>query len=400
MRFFYTLKFQIGLALFFLVLALTGAVFVSQYMMEELLNTEKIIQLGGKLQKSSQQMSMQALNYIANTPSDSSTYDRDLNLYYKDLMSHIETFDMIEEAFMSKQFSQDMTGMDDMMEATLSEEVEQVVKSLHETWLGWRAKLMTQLGSSASMPHLSMAAEYIQNNGEQLSAATDLLIKQLDEHAYHRKEQLQQLNSFLLFFAVVTVLGIIFWFYKRVIVPLDITSLGMKKIALGDFEHRLPVKGDDEITQMNQQFNQLSHQLNSLFQLMTRLQDGGNLDEILRFISEEFSKLLPLDWIGILFVTGDGKIQLERGYAEQHAENFGSIRFDLEGTLLEESLVSRKPLHIPDIAARLRENKVYKFLNILVQKNCREAIFVPLEKQGGTRWCTGFCFQAVACLYT
>ena len=58
MRFFYTLKFQIGLALFFLVLALAGAVFVSQYMLEELLNTEKIIQLGGKLQKSSQQMSM------------------------------------------------------------------------------------------------------------------------------------------------------------------------------------------------------------------------------------------------------------------------------------------------------------------------------------------------------
>ncbi len=381
MRFFYTLKFQIGLALFCLVMALAGSVFVSQYMLEELLNAEKIIQLGGKLQKSSQQMSMQAMNYIASTPSDSSTYDRDLKLYYQDLMSHIETFDMIEEAFMSKQFSQDMTGMDDMMEASLSDEVEQVVKSLHQTWLDWRQKLMSHLGESVSMPQLTMAARYINNNGNELTLATNQLIEQLAEHAYYRKEQLEQLNRFLLFFSVLTVLGIIFWFYKRVIIPLGETSQVMKKIALGNFEQRLPLRGNDEITQMNQQFNHLSHQLNSLFQLMTRLHEGGNLDEILRFISEEFSRLLPLDWIGILFVTGDGKIQLERGYADQHAENFGSIRFELSGTLLEQSLVSQQPLHIPDIEARLKENKVYKFLNILVQKNCKEAIFVPLEKQ-------------------
>lgn len=382
MRLFYTLKFQIGLALFFLILALTGAIFGSQYMLGELLNAEKIIQLGGKLQKSSQQMSMQAMNYIANTPEDSSTYDRDLNLYYKDLMSHIETFDMIDEAFMSKQFSQDMTGMDDMMEASLSEEVEQVVKSLHQIWLAWREKLMSHLGESVTMPHLSMAAQYVQANGDELIRASNHLLEQLSEHAYQRKAQLEKLNRFLLVFSVLTVVGIIVWFYKRVIVPLGVTSQGMKTIALGEFEHRLPVHGNDEIAQMNQQFNLLSHQLSSLFQLMSRLHEGGNLDEILRFISEEFSRLLPLDWIGILFVTGDGKIQLERGYADRHAENFGSIRFELEGTLLQESLVSQKPLHIPDIEARLRENKVYKFLNILVKKNCKEAIFVPLEETG------------------
>lgn len=381
-RFFYTLKFQIGLAIFCLILPLAAAIVVSQLMLEELLNTEKIIQLGGKLQKSSQHMAMQAMNYTANTPDDSSTYDRDLNLYYKDLMSHVETFDMIEDAFMSKQFSTDMTGMDDMMEASLSDEVEDAVKALHQTWLDWRRKLMSQLGESVSMPHLFMAAEFIQNNGNELTLATNQLMDKLAAHALYRKTQLEKLNHMLLVFSVITVLVIILWFYKRVIARLEATSQGMQKIALGNFQYRLAVQGKDEITQMNQQFNHLSNQLSSLFQVMTSLHEGSNLDEILRFISEEFPRLLPLDWIGILFVIGDGKIQLEKGYADQHAENFGSIRFDLDGTLLQASLESQQPLHIPDIEARLKENKVYKFLNILVQKQCKEAIFVPLEASG------------------
>ena len=382
MRFFYTLKFQIGLAIFCLILPLAGAIIVSQFMLEELLNTEKIIQLGGKLQKSSQHMAMQAMNYTANTPDDSSTYDRDLNLYYKDLMSHVETFDMIEDAFMSKQFSTDMTGMDDMMEASLSDEVEGAVKTLHQTWLAWRKKLMSQLGDSVSMPHLFMAAEFIKNNGNELAFATDQLMEKLAAHAQSRKTQLEKLNHILLVISVITVLVIILWFYKRVIARLEATSQGMQKIALGNFQYQLAAQGKDEITQMNQQFNHLSNQLSSLFQVMTSLHEGSNLDEILRFISEEFPRLLPLDWIGILFVIGDGKIQLEKGYADRHAENFGSIRFDLEGTLLQASLESQQPLHIPDIEVRLKENKVYKFLNILVQKQCKEAIFVPLEASG------------------
>ena len=110
--FFSTLKFQIALALSFLVFAMAGSMLVSQYLFEEIYQAEKIFQLGGKLQKSSHQMSMQAMNYLANEPEDSSAYHRDLNLYYKDLKYHIETFDMIENAFMSKQFSEEMTGMD------------------------------------------------------------------------------------------------------------------------------------------------------------------------------------------------------------------------------------------------------------------------------------------------
>jgi len=385
MRFFYTLKFQISLALLFLVLAMMGTIFTSQYMLEEILRSEKIIQLGGKLQNSSQQMSMQAMNYLANKPEDDSAYERDLNLYYKNLMSHINTFDMIEEAFMSKKFSQDMTGMDDMMEHELSEDIELVVKSLHKTWLIWRAKLMERLGQSASMPKLELAASYINENGSALRFASNQLIIQLTENALYRKKQLEQLNHFFLIITLLTVIGIIFWFYKKVIKPLDKTSQAMSNIALGNFKLRLPVTGHDEINRMNQEFNHLSHHLDSIFQLITRLQKGGGLDEILRFISEEFSKILPLDWIGILLVTGDNKIQLERGYTESRAESFGSIRFDLKDTLLEQSMLSQKPLHIPDIESRLKENKVYKFLNILIGKGCKEAIFSPLEESSALR---------------
>ena len=378
MAFFSTLKFQIGLALFFLVFAMAGSMLATQYIFEQTYQAEKIIQLGGKLQKSSQQMSMQAMNYLANTPTDSSTYERDLKLYYKDLVAHIDTFDMIDNAFMSSRFSQDMTGMDDMMETVLSPEVETAVKDLHKTWIQWREVLLEKLGSEPSMPRLNLAAQYIEQNGQDLSQASDRLLLKLSDHAYSRKQQLQQLNQYVLVFTVLIALVIIIWFYRRVIRSLIQTGKGMELIALGDFKHRLPVSGNDEISRMNHQFNYLNQQLQMLFQLMTRLYDGSNLDESLRFISEEFSTILPIDWIGVLFVTGDSKIQLERGYYEGHPENFGSIRFDLEGTLLKQSMDTRSPLHIEDIETKLAENQRYKFLNILVSKSCREAIFLPL----------------------
>ena len=378
MAFFSTLKFQIGLALFFLIFAMAASMFATQYVLEQIFQAEKIIQLGGKLQKSSQQMTMQAMNYLANKPTDSATYERDLKLYYQDLIAHIDTYDMIDNAFMSSRFSPDMTGMDDMMETTLSPEVETAVKDLHETWNKWRKLLIEKLGSEPSMPRLNLAAKYIDQNGKELSEASDRLLQKLSEHAYSRKQQLQQFNQYVLIFTVITALVISFWFYRRVIRSLTETGKGMDLIALGDFRHRLPVTGNDEISQMNDRFNYLNQQLQMLFQLMARLYDGSNLDESLKFISEEFSTILPIDWIGVLLVTGDSKIQLERGYYEGHPENFGSIRFDLEGTLLKQSLDTGSPLHIEDIEAKLASNQQYRFLNILISKSCREAIFLPL----------------------
>ena len=383
MHFLFTLKFQITLALLFLVLVLAGSMIVSQQLFDELYQTEKVLQLGSKLQKSSHQMSMQAMNYQANPPVDDSGYNRDLNLYYKDLMAHIDTFDMIENAFMANRFSSEMTGMDDMMETRLNPETQAVVEQLHDKWREWRKQLMDQLGEEASMPRLALAAEYIENNGKILTSASDELIAHLEMYAYDRKKELEAFNRNALIFSVVTVVVIIFWFYQRVILPLDKTSQGMKKVALGNFDQQLDTNGKDEISQMNQQFNFLSSHLHSLFQLMTRLYEGSNLDDVLQFISEEFSQLLPLDWVGVLFVIGDNRIQLEKGYSEFGAESFGSIRFELEGTLLEQSLLSGQPLHIEDIEARARESERYKFLQILISKNCHEAIFLPLVETGG-----------------
>ena len=45
-------------------------------------------------------------------------------------------------------------------------------------------------------------------------------------------------------------------------------------------------------------------------------------------------------------------------------------------------MLEQRPLHIPDIGERIKENKVYRFLNILISKGCKEAIFLPLDEQG------------------
>ncbi len=380
-----SLRFQIPATLVLLVLLFAGsAAFISAALQEQR-NSTAILHLAGKLELTARDMASQAMNYKQNAPRDYATYYRDVKLYYQDLMQDMAVFDGISDAFMREDFQPDLTGLPETVYQGLNAHTRMATQQVEEVWADFKRDLLQALGAEVDEPLLERAAEYIIANHQSLDDATTSLQeafrKQVDIHL----KLIKRTNTLALAAIVAFALLAVFWFYRTVLRPLDTAVRGFRKVAQGDFGLQVEVGSNQEFAWLANSFNHLSRRLHAIFQLLDRLQEGSNLDQTLQFVTEEFSSLLPLDWVGILFVMGDqASIKLDRSYSNGQVEIAIRTFFPLQGTLLQEALDAGTPLHIPDIPATSRSNRNYRFLRVLAERGMQDCIFLPFAAQSPT----------------
>ncbi|WP_373508618.1 PAS domain-containing sensor histidine kinase, partial [Thiocapsa sp.] len=185
--------------------------------------------------------------------------------------------------------------------------------------------------------------------------------------------------------AVLVAAGLLLMLRYRVLAPLRRTIAGFQRVADGDFGHRLPVEGTTEIRELTGSFNRLSIRLDLLHQLIRRLQQGSDLDELVGFLSREFRDLLGFDWIGVVVIDhARANARMETGWLDGAPQPNDRRLFQLQGTLLESALADAAPIHAADAVTRESENPAYEFLGHLVALGMRDAIFLPLTAQTQT----------------
>ena len=379
MKFTHTLKFQIGLALLALIALFSFFSLHTLKILDEQRTQGALLRLAGELQATAQHLAMQAMNYEKNTPQDSAAYTRDLRLYYQDLMNNTAQFDDICKAFSSGDFQRQLE-MHEPMNPVLGENTLDAAFELEQYWKKFLLELDKAMGPD-DMPHLAEAATLIVDRNPELLEKTRNLLKALDADIQQRTRETNIIIRASFVVALIIAIGIMFWFYQRVLRPLGSAVEGFRQVSAGNFSYQVPLRADNEIGFLAQSFNQLSSRLDNLFKLTTRLQEGSDLNETLEFVSRSFPELLPLDWVGVLFVSTDGNIQLERAYADGQPEELGILRFALKNTLLEECLNSGQPLHIPDIRETALQSSSYRFLQVLAERGRRDAIFLPVTSR-------------------
>ena len=378
MRLTRTLKFQIGLALLALVGLFSFFSLHTLNILDEQRTQGALLRLAGELQATAQHLAMQAMNYEEHVPLDKASYTRDLQLYYQDLMHNTSRFDDICRAFSSGDFKSQLE-IHEPMNPVLSETTMDAAFELESYWKSFLDSLEQVLGDE-EMPRLSEAARLIVDNNATLVEKTRNLLKALDSDIQRRTRATNIIIRASFAVALIIAAGIMFWFYLRVLRPLEQTMQGFREVSTGNFSYRLPPAPDNEIGLLARSFNQFSARLDTLFRLTSRLQEGSDLGETLEFVSHAFPELLPLDWVGALFVSNDGMIQLEKAYADGRPEQLGMLRFPLADTLLQQCLEAGKPLHIPDIQEVATLNRSYRFLKVLAERNRRDAIFLPVTR--------------------
>jgi signal transduction histidine kinase len=382
-RFLSSLSFQISGAFLLLLLLFSAASLYSLGSFQRQLAYDSVVDIAARLELTAQRLHTQAMNYQQNAPRDYSTYFRDVQLYYQDLMSHTETFDRVVEEFMRGDFRGEMQGVLPWPRPNVSGGVTRAIADMEKTWSGYRTGLFTALGPDTREPRLEYAAEHNLAHHAELEQAAKALTESLRRWAAaeHRKVMRVSLVVVVVAGGLLTLL-ILAVLYVRTLAPLKRTIAGIQRVADGDFGHRIPVGGSSEVRQLTESFNGLSGRLDVLFKLIERLQRGNDLDEVIRFLSREFPGLLRIDWVGVLLLSGDGKTaRLEVSYLDAEPERFSKQLFRLKDTLLEQALERGKPFHVPDMVQTAASNPTYQFLRSLVERGLRDTIFLPLPPQ-------------------
>ncbi|WP_275096815.1 sensor histidine kinase [Sedimenticola hydrogenitrophicus] len=373
------LKTQIAAALV-LIMLLFGTVFaLSMMALQEQQSYNILLNITSRLEQTAQSLVSLGMNYSMNVPPDSSSYARDVKLYYSAMHGQVEMLDTITNSFMLAEFPPALTDYPDPFQPHLTPATEQAVSAVEEIWKDFRGGIMQALGNDSDMPRLDRASDYIAHYNAPLVASINILLSRIQQQTDQRLTQVHRLHLGLLFAAVMITFGVFAWFFLAVLRPLRLAVNGFQKVARGDFGYQVPITIDNELALMTSSFNTLSLRLHAIFRLIDQIQQGSDLNETLGFVAKEFASLLPLDWVGALFVAGDNStIVLEGSYRAGQPEITRRNRYPLGNTLLLKALESGEPLHIPNMSATGSQNPDFQFLNHLISEGVQDAIFLPI----------------------
>ncbi len=388
-RFHRTLKFQLLGAILSIAL-LTGLnSWYTTHLVDHQARLGMVMQLADRMQLAAQWLTIQGMAYQENPARDYATYQRDLKLYYNDLLSHIQVFDQVLSQFMEGgYFSSDSDfGMPGRLR--LGAEVRRAIEGVRARWKRFRDELDERIGPDPSMPRLEWAAGYIIAHHQQLDDAIARLIEVLRERSSAQSAALRDLNRALVAAVLILTALIVLWLYRTVIRPISRTASEMRRIAQGDFGKQLSLPPQLEPRELAEGFNTLSTRLDTLFRIIGQLQQGDTLEEVLNALAGELPSLLPLDWLGILFVTADGTtIKLEHALCLEadgpRPEALTRSHFRYRETLLWRALRDDRLIHVSPIDPVAGRHPEYEFLNHLRELGLHDAIFVPLHTGAAT----------------
>jgi HD-GYP domain-containing protein (c-di-GMP phosphodiesterase class II)/HAMP domain-containing protein len=295
-----SLRVQLALALGLFFILIAGAVGFTLYELNLRRHDYVILNLAGQLRVLSQHMVDQSRRYLTDKPDDHAKYERDLKLYYKELLSQQEHFEKIIKGFEDRRLDVELTGRSDPLTCSWDGPSRSQLGTTAAIWRGFRGGLRLALANDPDGPRLIAAAEYIVRDGDELIRATDALASAF-QRMMEGKLDLIRLTQWATAGAGLVLLSLLLAALMRQVVrPLQATQHGFERVAQGDFAHRVAVPANHELGAMATSFNALAERINSLFRLNARINQGTSLDATLRFVREEFSRFLPVDWVGVL----------------------------------------------------------------------------------------------------
>ncbi len=382
-RWFQSLRLQIGLAILVIFLMLAGTLAYTSYALNLRQHDYLILNLTGQLRVISQTMTEQARHYAQQAPDDPQKYQRDLGTYWQDLQKQIALYDRIAHSLDVRVIEAGLAGEvthgagitnHGKIYCTWDAQSRLQMTKTANHWRKFKTELLQKVGDDKNEPRLTWAAQYIEENGGMLETSSQKLA-----NAFQRMME-EKLNQIRMFQWVTAVLGtlllvmVLVMIQKLIIKPINHTLCGFSQIAKGDFSHQVPVFNHNEIGQMTTAFNHLTVRLNSIFKLTDRINQGKKLDEMLRFVHEEFQGFVPLDWVGVFYSNPNSQyFSLERQFSQQQIGLREGDSFDTQLGALSSLLTSPAALSFSTETATAASLEA-----ALANKQLHSAVYLPL----------------------
>ena len=402
---FRSLKVQIGTALGVQFIVLVIIVSSTLYLLNLRKHDYLILNLSGQLRVISQLMVNHSTAYADNAPRNYTSYYRDVALYHKQLQMLIGRYDNIINSLKARELAPELfqnkilsvnqnkrkipkiSGEYEAIYCTWNKEARNELIAATNSWNKFKQGLNKELGNDLNEPRLEAAAQYVLYNEDNLMvAATDLTaaFRNMMEYKLNQITWLNRISIVLSFLIAITIFFVV---YKKVFKPMAMTVDAFERVAQGELTHQIEVSESEELGKLTHSFNRLTARLHSLFGLTDRIYQATNLDEIIKFVYEEFNDLLPIEWVAMLRMD----------VSKQHMI-VGHIYSKEEQILREGDTVA---VSHPVIQTVFNENKVISFDDLdrelnnhseednffikLIRMNMKSMIVFPLSISGEER---------------
>lgn len=370
---------QMALALTLIFTLLVGTLGYTLYALRLRQHDYIILNLTGQLRVLSQTMLDQAQQYKAEAPDDHEKYNRDLATYWQGLQKQTKQYDAIIQSLKTRQLSiagkQESAVKHGKIYCTFDAFSRSQLSRSATDWQRFEIGLKQKLGDDTNAPRLTWAAEYIVNRGDNLIASSEKLANAFQ---IMMESKLNEIKWFLMLAAglgTTLLLIILAMLQRQVLTPIKATLKGFQQVAQGDFSQPVPVAGKNEIAQMGGAFNQLTNRLNAMFRLTNRINQSTQLDEVLEFVHCEFKEFVPLNWVGVLYATPDGRrLNLERCYSDQKMAFTLGQTFKLPPQLIKNV---NKPAHLRFNNSNMPAANTLEY--VLTQNGLQSALILPMQ---------------------
>lgn len=367
-----TIRVRVGLALFVLFALQAATAGFTLYEVNLRKHDYEILTLAGQTRVISHTLVHQSRNYLKENSPFVLREQRDGSLYSQNLGQSIALYEKIISGFRNRRLDPEITGRSEPLTCSWDTQSRNQLDISAAAWEKFRTGIRRAIDAHPSSPDMA-AARYASEHGEELALSADQLSLAFQHMMEGKLAAIRLFNQLAMLATGLLAALIALMLYRNVLRPLKLSAHGFSRVANGDLGYQLPVTVENEIGSMTQAFNRLSDRMRSLFRLTQRISRGTNLHDALRFVCEEFRHFLPVEWVGVLQLTPDGKrIVLERLYSDRTSDLHENDQF-------EYAHIQVNVLAIDDLAASDRGVLAAK----LAQDGKRSALFVPLKQSGG-----------------
>ena len=384
---FRSLKVQIGTALGIQFIVLVVIVTSTLYLLNLRKHDYLILNLSGQLRVISQLIVNHSSTYADNAPRDYKSYYRDVAIYQEQLKILLSRYDKIIDSFKARELAPELfeneflsVNKSHNIIPKISEKADPIYCSWNATarnelveasksWDKFKQGLYKELGSNLKEPRLESAAQFVIYNEDSLLLSATQLTAAFRNMMEQKLNQITWLNKISILLSFLIAITIFIVVYKKIFKPLAMTVDAFQRVAQGELAHQIEVSDTEELGKLTDSFNRLTRRINSLFGLTDRIYQATSLDEIIKFVYEEFNGLLPIEWVAMLRMD----------VSQQHMI-VGHI-YSKEEQLLHEGDVV--PVLHPVIQEVFNKNKVISFDHLsdeLKKYNGEDEFFINLTR--------------------
>ncbi len=324
--------------------------------------------------------------YKENAPRDFESYNRDVDLFYNDIVKQIVNLDKGFNAI----WNSDEQPLGDSIVFAFSKNIKMDLDKgdfLLEKWSALVSEFNVALGDDIKNPRLEWGSDTLITK---LPYFIDDLAQWLEQYHLiqeHKAAFLKKVIIVLLSVATFLSLSGIFWVYQKLLKRVGKTAIACKRVADGEYGYQIQNKHNDEIGQLIEAFNYLSCRTQAVLAMVDQVAHAQSNQQLLASISDQ-QQLMKSSWMGLMLMSKDkSTLDLVATTNEKDLKswNFKNILLNKGkfGTLVDSSLNSNESLVISDASLLSVEDPHARFIRTMtMQTSCNSLAVVPIVSSG------------------